>query len=117
MWMEASGGRRQRRRAGGYFNRAHGEGCNYHQVLGCVSERVNDCPDNTAETPPTPFLHSGMLDDWPISCPLGIEQLCTVIAFADPIADPIGSWENDINWWSYPTTAERCEQVTLGPGG
>lgn len=112
MWMEARGGR-QSRRAGGYFNRAHGEVCNYHQVLGCVTERVNECLDNTARTPPTPFCYSTMLDNWPISCPQGIKPLHTVIAFADPIADPIGSWENGINWWSYPITAEFCEQVTF----
>lgn len=64
-------------------------------------------------TPFFPFLYPGLSDDWPISCPQGIKPLHTVIAFADPIADPIGSWENDINRWSNPITAEFCEQVTF----
>lgn len=50
---------------------------------------------------------------WPISPLRGIKPLHTVIAFADPLADPIGSWENGINWWPNPATAELCEQVTL----
>lgn len=31
------------------------------------------------------------------------------------MADPIGSWENDINWWSDPIRAEFwvCRQVTF----
>lgn len=51
----------------------------------------------------------------PISRPRGIKPLGTVIAFADPVADPIGSWENDINWWSDPIRQEfwGCEQVTF----
>lgn len=112
--MQARGGRQSR--AGGYFNRARGEVWNYHQVLGCVTEQVNECLGNTAETPPTPFFPSstpGLSDEWPISCPQGIKPLHAVIAFADPIADPIGSWENDINWWSNPITAEFREQVTF----
>lgn len=55
MWMRLSGGR-QSRRPGGYFNSAHGEVYNYHQVLACVTERDNECLDNTAETPPCPLL-------------------------------------------------------------
>lgn len=64
-------------------------------------------------TPFFPFFYPGLSDDWPISYPQGIETLHTVIAFADPIADPIESWENDINWWSNPITTEFCEQVTF----
>lgn len=59
MWMQARGGR-QSKRADGYFNRAHGEVCNYHQVLGCVTERVNECLDNTAETPQPPSSPSSI---------------------------------------------------------
>lgn len=60
MWMQARGGR-QSRRAGSYFNRARGEVCNYHQVLGCVTKRVNECLDNTAETPQPPSSPSSIL--------------------------------------------------------
>lgn len=95
-----------------------GEVGNHHQVLRCVTERVNECLDNAAETPlpshslqtPPPSLPPA--PGWPvgqprpISRPRGIKPLRTVIAFADPIADPIGSWENDINWWSDPIMAE-----------
>lgn len=70
-------------------------------------------PGQCCRNTPTPVFHPGMLDDWPISFPQRIKPLGTVIAFADLIADPIGSWENDINWWPYPLTAEYCEQVTF----
>lgn len=63
--------------------------------------------------PQPPIFHPGLLNNWPISCPQGIKPLHTVIAFADQIADPIGFWENYINWWSHPITAEFCEQVTF----
>lgn len=109
MWTRARCGRRSGT-ADGYFNKAHGEDeelWNHYQVLVCVSGRVNECLDNTAVTPTPPLHH------WPTSPLRGIKPLHAVIAFADPLTDPIGSWENGINWWSNPATAEICEQVTL----
>lgn len=112
MWIWARWGR-QSGTANGYFNKAHGEDeelWNHYQVLVCVSGRVNECLDSTAVTPQSPRSPSY---HWPISPLQGIKPLHTVIAFADPLTDPIGSWEKGINWWSYPVTAEICEQVTL----
>lgn len=76
----------------------------------CVPERVKGGLDNAVETPQPP---SSTQVCWPINCPQGIKPLQTVIVFADPITDPIGCWENHINWWSYPLTEEYREQVTF----
>lgn len=53
-------------------------------------------PGQCCSNTPTPVILLRLCYDWPINCPLGIKPLRTIIAFADPIADPIGSWENNI---------------------
>lgn len=53
-----------------------------------------------------------MCYDRPINRPLGIKPLRAIIAFADPIADPIGSWENNIK---APVSLGWRLQVTLDP--
>lgn len=103
MWTRVRCGRRSGT-ADGYFNKAHGEDgelWNHYQVLLCVSWEGQWMPgQHCSNTPLPPSNH------WPISPLRGIKPLHTVIAFADPLTDPIGSWENGINWWPNPATAE-----------